>query len=234
MMKRNMMRLMLLVAMASPAMAQPSWVQPSLGLPGWQQPQWGRIPDMTPPSWGQHASKPIPLPAPEIHRHRHHERQSSWTRTRWNFNVNVNVPALLSPALLCPTMAGSAVEAGRDIDGQTVYAAVAEIDGRLMPGKAKAPFTICNVGFGGVEHEVSNFQLIAGNGYHWVDCSPMNIPCNAVAVGPDQDGTTLYVARGQYMGNWVAGKYRAGAQFSLVPFGGSERPCFRFQVLVCN
>jgi len=186
-----------------------SLAAPALAQPDWTQPIWTR-------------------PTPGV-------QQQRWQRSRTRVNVNLNLsvpsiaPGIINPSL--PIQAGP--EAGRDLDGQVIYPAIAEVDGRLMPGKTKAPFTTAWVGYGGIEREVSRFQVISGPGYRWVEYSPMTpMPSQAVVVGPDQDGTPLYIARGQYMGTWVAGKYRQGAQSSLLPFAGRERDCYRFQLLV--
>lgn len=199
-------RIIMVATLALPALAQPDWTRPNWTRPSWGSPQQ--------PTWGT--------------------RQQEWqrSRTRFNINVNLNVPSVITPSL---PVAGvpSGSEAGRDLDGQVIYPAIAEVDGLLMPAKTKAPFTTAWVGYGGIEHEVSRFQVVSGPGYRWVDYSPMSaLPPQAVVVGPDRDGIPLYIARGQYMGSWVAGKYRQGASSSLVPFGGRERDCYRFQLLV--
>lgn len=148
---------------------------------------------------------PVPLPLP----------QPRWNQGNWRVDPR------------------DLVEAGQDLDGKTVFAAVGELNGRLIPGKSKAPFSTCWVGFGGAEHTVNRFELVSGPGLHWVDYSSTRpVPAEALTVGPDQDGTPVYIARGEYMGRWVAGKYRAGAMTCLVPFAGRERDCYRFQLLL--
>ncbi len=179
-------------------------------------------------------AQPTPLPHPENGtstetrsetRTETRETNTSWNRTNWNINININRPR--------PGVVGSdSIEAGRDTDGKTVYPVVAYLNGIWTPGKTKAPFTDAWVGFGGQEKIVQQFQMVNGRGLNWAPMNGFSLPINAVAVGPDQDGTTLYIARGSYMGRWVAGKYRAGARYALVPFGGRERECMNFQILV--
>jgi hypothetical protein len=185
--------------------------------------------------FGTALAQPMPLPYPEggtrnetrgeNRTETRSETNQSWNRTNVNVNINVNSPM--------PGVVGSdSIEAGQDQDGKIVYPVVAYINGIWTPGKTKAPFTNAWVGFGGTEKEVPRFQMVTGRGLSWAPMNGFNLPANAVAVGPDQDGTQLYIARGNYMGRWVAGKYRAGARYALVPFGGRERECMSFEILV--
>lgn len=53
----------------------------------------------------------------------------------------------------------SAVQGGKDIDGNDLYVGRAYHEGALLPGKVKLGDTICYVAWGGEEHLKNDYQV---------------------------------------------------------------------------
>ncbi|KAI8854064.1 hypothetical protein BC829DRAFT_241524 [Chytridium lagenaria] len=89
--------------------------------------------------------------------------------------------------------------AGTDLDGSPLYIARAKIGAAMHVGKTTANPRIAFIPFDGNEmniryqHEV----LVSLKGFKWVAAKDGEIPPNAVEAGFEEDGDTLYIARGE-------------------------------------
>jgi len=102
----------------------------------------------------------------------------------------------------------------------------------LQVGKFRAGFTGCDIGYGGLEITVPDFQFLVTS---WQDASSGWVPSNAVIGGYDTGSPPppLYYCRAQLAGSDLEpGKIRPGFAGCLIPYGGVERVATKYQVLV--
>lgn len=118
---------------------------------------------------------------------------------------------------------------GRQSSGP-LYICHAKYNGSVQPGKALAGK--CNIGYGGREIALPNFEVLVGNNYSWSKMNNGYIPRNAVVGGYQQDPSytgPLYICRtaygdGTHPGKLIAGKCNIG-------YGGQEIALSNYQVL---
>lgn len=103
---------------------------------------------------------------------------------------------------------------GYDSDGTPLYVCQAAFGGGLVPGKARADLKSCVVAWGGGEHYVSDYSVLAEN----VDPPP---PGRIFPAGNESDGTVLGICRAHYQNSWQVGKYVSNGACNF-GFGGAE------------
>jgi len=132
---------------------------------------------------------------------------------------------------------------GSELDGKPVYVAVGFYNGMWVPGKASGPFAYADVAYAGREHQCSEFQLLQGQNYQWIDFTGgagNYPPSSAVTPANAPGGAPEYVARarfrvpGQPQPIWVPGKYKGGGKVCYFSYGGSEHSRSVFQILVAD
>ena len=70
------------------------------------------------------------------------------------------------------------------------------------------------------------------NTFEWIKINSGNeIPANAVVGGKDGDGSLLFVAHGNYEGNWHPGKTRKDWKGANIEYGGNEVTTENYEVL---
>jgi hypothetical protein len=120
--------------------------------------------------------------------------------------------------------------------GATLYVCRAHFDQNgFQVGKVRPGLGACDIGYGGQEHWVSNYQVLTST----VPLTTQSItsgtpPTTALVGGYDSNGAALYVCQAQYGGGLVPGKVPAGWSSCVVPYGGSEQYVSTYNVLVPN
>ena len=131
-----------------------------------------------------------------------------------------------------------AIVGGHEADGTPLYVCRGgQKEGyNVQPGKFRSGWTGCDIGFGGVETNVSDFEVLVSS---WQDTSGGYIPPNAIQGG--YDGFTghfgelfpWYFCRAQISGTWYQlGKIGSDSGACLIPYGGGQYQATQYQVLV--
>ncbi len=118
---------------------------------------------------------------------------------------------------------------------QTLYVCRAQFKGGTHPGKVRSAFRGCNIGWGGREHAVRNYQVLLNNpSFRWVRASNGAIPKGAVKGGMEHPPgkQTLYVCRAQFKGGTHPGKVRSAFRGCNIGWGGGEHAVRNYEVLV--
>src|ERR1700737_1880562 len=84
-----------------------------------------------------------------------------------------------------------AAENGREANGEALFVARANLNGGVHPGKVRGEFGAANIGFGGKEVKVTNYEVLMNPG-NWASASGGQIPDGAVVFGHEEDGTPLF------------------------------------------
>ena len=152
------------------------------------------------------------------------------------------ITAVTATALLLSTAASAAwvatsgsnipagaVQAGNEADGTPLYLCRGKYgaDNGVHPGKTRAAFNGCNIGWGGKEVAIANYEVLVG----WKATSGSNIPANAVQGGQEAAGA-LYICRADYQGGKHMGKTRAAFNACNVSWGGKEIQAPNYEVMV--
>lgn len=121
--------------------------------------------------------------------------------------------------------------AGGSEPGRTLWVCRANYNGGTHPGKIVAQN--CNIGYGGREITLRNYEVLTGNSsaLRWVGASNGAIPAGAVA-GGSEPGRTLYVCRARYNNGVHPGK--VVARNCNIGWGGAERLINSYEVLVAS
>lgn len=82
------------------------------------------------------------------------------------------------------------------------------------------------------EHTVSEFEALIGFGYIWIPSSNGNVPANAVMSGYTVNEEPLYIGRAAFKKSVTPGKVHQSHGCLYLPFGGKERSCQHYDVLV--
>jgi predicted nucleic acid-binding Zn-ribbon protein len=118
---------------------------------------------------------------------------------------------------------------------QTLYVCRAQFNGGTHPGKVRPAFRGCNIGWGGREHAVRNYQVLLNNpSFTWVRASHGAIPNGAVKGGMEHPPgkQTLYVCRAHFNGGTHPGKVRPAFRGCNIGWGGREHAVRTYEVLV--
>jgi hypothetical protein len=107
----------------------------------------------------------------------------------------------------------------------------------IQPGRFRSDMTGCDIGFGGQEYQVPDFDFLVMS---WQWASGGDVPANAVLFGWDTTppgslvGPPLYFCRAILPGQsgWQPGKIGYAWDGCYVPFGGQEIHAAVYQVLV--
>jgi len=124
-----------------------------------------------------------------------------------------------------------AVLAGRDSDGDAIYAGRASHNGDLLPAKIVPSKHKAYVAWGGEEHEKHQYEILCGSHYIWVSGHNGSVPPNAMATGKTRDGEVLYIGRGHHAGSLTPGKVHPSHGCLYIPYGGKEISLKSYEVL---
>jgi len=125
-----------------------------------------------------------------------------------------------------------AVPAGREANGEPLYACATAYEGGLQPGKLRPGFRGCNFAYGGKEYVGGAYRTLTGVG-RWVTPEVEGpIPDHAVRGGNEADGRPLYLCRGEYKGGVHPGKLGPSARGCAISYGGKELTLPTYEVLI--
>lgn len=122
------------------------------------------------------------------------------------------------------------ITGGHEANGDQLFPCTAPYAGGFHPGKVRPGLGGCNIGYGGSEVMVYNYEIPTGFG-HWANASNGNIPNNAIQAGAEANGQPLYVCRAWYSGGIHPGKVRPGFRGCNIGYGGSEIEIQTYDVL---
>lgn len=120
------------------------------------------------------------------------------------------------------------VVSGHEANGTTLYLCRARYKGGLHPGKLRPAFKGCNIGWGGKEVTVRQYQTYV----IWQSASNGFVPPGAIVAGREQDGNKLYVCRANLNGGVHSGKVRKAFRACNIGWGGKEMKINPYEVLV--
>jgi hypothetical protein len=121
-----------------------------------------------------------------------------------------------------------AIVLGTDSDGSPLFSCRAAYAGSIVPGKTRAGWGSCDVGYAGAENWVTTYQTLVPV---WTNGTYGAIPDNAMPFGTE-NGNPLYVCRA-LDSHWTyqVGKTGNGIQGCAYPYGGQEIVAPGYQVL---
>ncbi|KPU74422.1 uncharacterized protein Dana_GF27463, isoform B [Drosophila ananassae] len=125
-----------------------------------------------------------------------------------------------------------AVRGGHDVDGSPLYVGRAYHEGGLLPLKVSPSKGMAWLANYGREHRKTHYDVLVGEGYHWVADSYGHVPANAVSSGKNKGGETLYIGRGNHGKSLVIGKIHQSHGCLYVPYAGKEITIKKYDVLV--
>jgi len=135
----------------------------------------------------------------------------------------------------------SALEAGKDKDGNSIYIARAFFEGGTQIGKASRGFKAgAAIGYAGSVVELNKFEVLIGDsrGIQWVrfssQLSIQRLGATPVEGGREADGKPLYVARVEYEHGWHTAKVGEHLPAAQLAFGGREVTITEYEVLCLN
>lgn len=109
----------------------------------------------------------------------------------------------------------------------------ANYKGAKHPGKVFA--NACNIGYGGAEKVIKDFEILVNNGVvelDWLKSTGPNLPEHAIK-GGTENGLALYIGRAIHKGGTHPGKiFKAGNYICNIGYGGKEITYETFEVLV--
>jgi hypothetical protein len=124
-----------------------------------------------------------------------------------------------------------AVVGGQERTGETLYVCRANFNNAAHGGKVRNGFRGCNIGYGGREEEVPNYEVLVERRPRWVAARDGNIPADAVPIG-QESGIELFVCRGRFQNGIHSGKIQPAFRACNIGFGGKEETINPYEVLV--
>ncbi|KPU74420.1 uncharacterized protein Dana_GF27620 [Drosophila ananassae] len=125
-----------------------------------------------------------------------------------------------------------AVYGGYDWDGSPLYVGRAYHKGSLIAAKVSPSRGAAFVSYYGKEHIKSNYDVLVGEGYHWVADNYGHVPAKAVSSGKGSSGETLYIGRAKHKNSLVVGKIHQSHGCLYIPYAGKEISIKNYEVLV--
>lgn len=124
-----------------------------------------------------------------------------------------------------------AIQAGQESNGTPLYSCTATYNSGNHPGKVRAAFGGCNIGYGGKEITLRNYSVLTGNGW-WAPATFGAIPYNAVQAGSEANQEPLFICRAKLFGGVHPGKIRQGFAGCNIAYGSNEHVVPAYDVLV--
>lgn len=117
---------------------------------------------------------------------------------------------------------------------QALYVCRANFNNGTHPGKIRPGFGGCNIGWGGTEHAVANYEVLVGGEFLWVADSGGQVPSGAYQGGVEHPpgNQKLYICRAAYNNGTHPGKVRPGFSGCNISWGGKELAVTKYEVLV--
>jgi len=129
----------------------------------------------------------------------------------------------------------TAVAAGKEANGQALFLCRAKYgsDNGVHPGKTRREFNGCNIGWGGKEVAVPQYEVAVSlpAGATWQPTTGANIPATAIMGGQEAAGG-LAICRVNYQGGVHMGKTRAAFNGCNIGWGGNEVAVSQYEILV--
>lgn len=100
----------------------------------------------------------------------------------------------------------SAVRAGRDADGTTIYVGRVFHEGDMIPAKVHPDRRVAIICFQGEEIAKEDYEVLRSGEFVWEFACNGEIPIGAVVIGKTADGEDLYSGRCLYRGTQTPGK----------------------------
>lgn len=117
---------------------------------------------------------------------------------------------------------------GHEANGEKLYACRANYEGGVHPGKVRSAFGACNIGWGGKEIPVKQYQTYIV----WQKATGGKVPSSAIVAGNESNGEKLYICRGNYKGGVHSGKVRSAFGACNLSWGGKEVKVNPYEVLI--
>lgn len=118
------------------------------------------------------------------------------------------------------------------MDGSPLYVGRAYHAGYLIAAKVSPSKGVACVAYYGKEYRKYYYDVLVGEGYHWVPDNYGHVPPKAVSSGPQNSGETTYIGRAKYMNSLVIGKIHQSHGCLYIPFAGKEVSIRNYEVLV--
>ncbi len=117
---------------------------------------------------------------------------------------------------------------GHEANGEKLYVCRANYNGGVHPGKVRKAFGACNIGWGGKEVAVKQYETYV----IWQQATNGEVPSSAIVGGHESDGTKLYICRANYKGGVHSGKVRSAFNACNLSWGGKEVKVNPYEVLI--
>lgn len=127
----------------------------------------------------------------------------------------------------------SAVRGGQTSSGEPLYIGRAKWEGSLIPGKIHPSHQSLYVAYGGKEHKVTNYEVLA-QPETFISAKVTNVPSGAIRAGHDEDGSTIYMGRAFHAGDMLPVKVCPNLGKGYVSFDGKEILKYECEILVGN
>lgn len=128
----------------------------------------------------------------------------------------------------------NAFKVGKDLDHHNIYVGRAWHEGDLLPAKVAPSHGGAFVAWGCAEHSKFEYEVLVNLSHKlaWLDTSGTNIPHNALAVGSNVDGETLYAGRVIHEGVMTVGKVHPSHGVLYISWGGKELHYEDYEILI--
>nr|CRH04936.1 conserved protein of unknown function [include at least 3 DUF3421 domain] [Candidatus Magnetococcus massalia] len=133
-----------------------------------------------------------------------------------------------------------ALKAGNESNRQPLFVCRVNYRGGVHVGKAARHLRACNIGWGGKEVSVRNYEVLiasegmsqADNGAGWSQADRGRVPNNATVAGHEANkAQKLYVCRVSFRGGVHIGKVAPHLRACNIGYGGREIRVGRYEVL---
>jgi len=120
-------------------------------------------------------------------------------------------------------------------ESEELYVCRSQFGNGVHPGKFRAGFGGCNIGWGGTEHTVPVYDLLTGHAT-WVPAASGQVPPRAIQGGVEAapESQRLYVCRANYQNGIHAGKLRPEFGGCNLGWGGKEVTVPTYEVLTAG
>ncbi|XP_023032978.1 uncharacterized protein LOC26529673 [Drosophila willistoni] len=122
--------------------------------------------------------------------------------------------------------------AGRHSDGSDMYVGRAIHEGDILPAKLIPRKRKAFISYDRLEHEITHYDVLVGQGYDWVASGDGLVPDDAVYTGRTSSGELLYVGRAVYKNTMTVGKVHPSNGCLFLSFDGEEISVESYEVLV--
>ncbi|KAK9502376.1 hypothetical protein O3M35_011162 [Rhynocoris fuscipes] len=124
------------------------------------------------------------------------------------------------------------VRSGTDYGGGPLYAGRVKHDGDVIPAKISTKIKYAYFSNNGYEYRHREYEALVSNDTAWKLSSGGGVPPEALIIGTKFDGEPVYMGRTLMEGTITPGKVDPQHRCLFVPYNGTERKFYTYEVLI--